>query len=59
MDDPGRPLRILYVDDEPTNLRLIQAVVQMVLTCSYSHGIFTGATPSNRGPLCPLQPEVH
>ncbi len=31
MDDPGRPLRILYVDDEPTNLRLIQAVVQMVL----------------------------
>jgi len=31
MDDPGRPLRILYVDDEPTNLRLLQAVVQMVL----------------------------
>lgn len=31
MEDPGRPLRILYVDDEPTNLRLLQAVVQMVL----------------------------
>lgn len=31
MDDPARPLRILYVDDEPTNLRLLQAVVQMVL----------------------------
>ena len=31
MEDPDRPLRILYVDDEPTNLRLLQAVVQMVL----------------------------